>query len=488
MALKLTEGEIKKRLIRLRNLEQLHLAQLKRNERLLEDNRKLTERVASLEARDREKDTLIAELKLQLEELKRMIFGRRGKKQQWLEDEDDDTTEEPRPRVPRTPDSYHRTLPKDKNVTHTEHHGIDACPDCSTPLEKIETRTFYEEDIVLPDTATVPLKTVAKHEVERGWCRQCRAWRKAIPLPSAAVVLGKRVRLYICYLAILIRLSFSQVRTLLTTTYNFQVSEGEIASILGKEARTLRPEYEALKDRIRQQKGVHYDETVYKVVKEAQGNYAWVMTGTETNDAVFACGRSRGKGVAEELRSIADHVGITDGYGAYKNMFTRHALCWAHPHRKLRDLAGSEALSLESRAHCKDVFRSFAALYAEVEHARQRSFDALEREEAAIRLGVTFDAVTAVHPSDMPQLARIKTHLREEKRHYFTCILENGIPADNNKAERALRHLVIKRKTSFGSKTKRGAEAVSILTSVILSLWWRKPTHFFTELLALRGV
>ena len=212
------------------------------------------------------------------------------------------------------------------------------------------------------------------------------------------------------------------------------------------------------------------------------------MTGTETNDVVFDCGNSRGKVVAEALRGQADHVGITDGYGAYKNMFTRHALCWAHPHRKLRDLVGSEALPEEERTHCTDVFRDFATLYAKVESVRQRPFDQTEREEAAGRLGVEFDAVTAPHPSDPPQLARIKTHLRGEKQHYFTCVLEEGIPADNNKAERALRHLVIKRKTSFGSKTQRGAEAVSILTSVILSLWWRKPKSFFAELLALRGV
>lgn len=486
MARELTKKEIYERMQEWRNIKKLHAAARDRVEAQQKTIKLLKDKVQVLEVRDREKDTIIAELKLQIEELRRMVFGRKQKKQQ--PDEGDDTQEEPQPKTPRTPDSYHRPVPKEEEVTHTERHVLDACPDCGNPLEKLETRTFYEEDIVLPDTSPMPLRTVRKHEVERGWCRVCGAWRAALPLPPARVVLGRKVKIYICYLAILIRLSFSQVRTLLTTTYGFEVSEGEIASILQKEARTLRPEYEALKDRIRAQKGVHYDETGYRVVKEAQGNYAWVMTGTETNDAVFDCGRSRGKGVAEALRGRADHVGITDGYGAYKNLFTRHALCWAHPHRKLRDLAGSDALPEEERTHCKDVFRDFATLYAKVEDVRQRSFDRAERAMAAERLGAEFDTLTTEHPSDPPQLRRIKTHLRGEKRHYFTCVREDGIPADNNKAERALRHLVIKRKTSFGSKTERGAEAVSILTSVILSLWWRKPRHFFTELLALRGV
>ena len=60
-----------------------------------------------------------------------------------------------------------------------------------------------------------------------------------------------------------------------------------------------------------------------------------------------------------------------------------------------------------------------------------------------------------------------------------------GIPIDNNKAERALRHLVIKRKISFGSKTQRGAETTSILASVILSLKWNNPENWFKTYLAL---
>jgi hypothetical protein len=55
-----------------------------------------------------------------------------------------------------------------------------------------------------------------------------------------------------------------------------------------------------------------------------------------------------------------------------------------------------------------------------------------------------------------------------------------GIPMDNNKAERGLRPLVIKRKISFGSKTGKGAENLGILFSVLMSLWWKQPPNFFS--------
>jgi hypothetical protein len=65
-------------------------------------------------------------------------------------------------------------------------------------------------------------------------------------------------------------------------------------------------------------------------------------------------------------------------------------------------------------------------------------------------------------------------------------LLYKGIPADNNKAERALRHMVIKRRTSFGSKTQKGAEVSSILSSVILSLYWMKSDAFWESYMAVR--
>jgi hypothetical protein len=51
----------------------------------------------------------------------------------------------------------------------------------------------------------------------------------------------------------------------------------------------------------------------------------------------------------------------------------------------------------------------------------------------------------------------------------FICLEEKGIPMDNNKAKRALRLLVLKRKSSYGSKIQTGADKMSILYSVLLS-------------------
>lgn len=469
-----------------RNIKKLHAAQLERNQALLKENRELKERIGILESEDKRKDATIQTLMLRVEELERMIFGKKPRKT-LKEDGDLDDNQMPRKPAVRDQSSYQRSIPDAQDVSDEKYHTRDTCPDCKTPLKRIQRRVFYEEDIVLP-TEKEKLKTVVKHTIEKGWCPSCRRWTVAYPLPLTRVALGKNVKLYLCYLSILIRLSFEQIKTLLKTTYDFDLSDGEIASILEKESRVLRPEYEALKDRIRQQKGVHYDETGWNVQEGTQGNHAWVVTGTQTNEAVFECGRSRGKGIAKALKGSAEHIGITDDYGAYRNLFIHHQLCFAHPQRKFRELAESDTLDAGTQTLCKKTSHEFSLLYADVRAVLSRPFDMSERAIIHDEFTRRFDEIASYNQADPRKLATLKETLRKNRTSYFTCLLHEGIPPDNNKAERALRHLVLKRKTSFGSKTERGAETTSILASVLLSLFWTKPASFFQEYMRLRGV
>jgi hypothetical protein len=78
-------------------------------------------------------------------------------------------------------------------------------------------------------------------------------------------------------------------------------------------------------------------------------------------------------------------------------------------------------------------------------------------------------------------LRKIKIRLKAQKDYYFICLEEKGIPMDNNKAKQALRHLVLKRKNSYGSKTQAGANKMGILYSVLLSSGWRSKKAFFQE-------
>ena len=490
MAHSLSEQEIAHRLIRLRNYERLYPILKHNYEQAKQENRALKERVCILEARDKEKDIIIETLKLQIEELQRIIFGKKKKRDHDTGDTGDDGRSLPHTPAPRNSSSYHRRIPEDREVTREETHTLDECSQCHAPFTKKKTATFYEEDVILPDEHT-KFKDVTKHIVEQGYCHVCKKWRIMLPMPPTVVTIGEKTRSFIAYASIILRLSYEQIQHILSDLYAFPISQGEIRNILEHEAIKLNPAYERLKEAIRQQQGAHYDETSWPVQREEQGGYAWVMTGTESSDAVFLIGRSRGKGNAEELMgedTAHSHIGISDDYGAYRNLFQTHQLCWAHPLRKLRDMTQSDCLSETSRKRCAVTYQQFAHLYEEVREIIACPFNQEERERVRQNLLNCLAHIAQPDPADPRKLATLKASLHKNSTSYFTCLLHQNIPADNNKAERALRHLVLKRKISFGSRTQAAANTMSILASVLLSLWWRRPQHFFAEYAALRGV
>lgn len=81
------------------------------------------------------------------------------------------------------------------------------------------------------------------------------------------------------------------------------------------------------------------------------------------------------------------------------------------------------------------------------------------------------------------KLIKIKETLKKNIPLYLTCLQDEKIPLTNNQAERALRHLVLKRKISFGSLTKRTADNLAVLLSVLMSMKQRFQSNFFLEYL-----
>ncbi len=94
-------------------------------------------------------------------------------------------------------------------------------------------------------------------------------------------------------------------------------------------------------------------------------------------------------------------------------------------------------------------------------------------------------SLSVVKPNDPKKLTHLKQTLRKNipLYLYLTCLSDSRIPLTNNLAERSLRRLVLKRKISFGSLTKRTAENFAILVSVLLSLKQKFQSNLFGEYL-----
>lgn len=455
--MKLSPSVIKSRMIELTNLRKLHAGARVRVVILEKENKLLKERVAVLEATVQSQADIINDLRLQLEELRTIVFGKKRKDQEKY-DIDDDSPEK-KVVSSRTPESYKREIPKE--VTETKDHPIDACNHCGGDISEKESVTYFVEDIPLPQK-----KIVIKHSVEKGYCEICDCWMTKEPLPPATVTFGPNVKRYVTYLSVVCRQSYGQIQAILDHTYNFEISQGEIAKILDKEGEHLRPEYERLKATIRGEPSIHLDETGWNLVMgDGYKRYAWTMTGGASTESVFVLGKTRGKGNATDLIGDSKAVVVSDDYGAYRNMKNPHQLCCAHPNRKLRDLAISVEITGNIHDHCVSTYKTFNKIYMDIEDARieadpKQSYDSLLER---------LKSFTVSNPLDPAKLTRIKEQVRARVENYLTCLLHPGVASDNNAAERSLRHLVLKRKISFGSFREKTAETLAILLSVLMS-------------------
>lgn len=459
----LTETQIQKQInTRLKN----------ENARLREENK----RIPLLEA-ELEKAFLL------IEELQRIVFGRGKKKKDDDKDDDNSSNGGTRKKAERNAASYRRETPKEEDITSEEHHCFGNCPHCQTELSKLKRLEFFTEDILLPEEWFKVLKKVTRKLITTGFCTNCQKRVSSVEIPKQKTSLGENIRQLITFQFTVQQLSYSQIIDFAAGVLYLKLSQGEIANVLENQAVKLESEYLVIQKNLLASKANHFDETGWPTPHGNQGNYAWVVADAQSEQVLYSLGQSRGKGNVEKiLGEKYTGIGITDDYNGYKNVFEsgKHALCWAHPHRKIRDLENSETLSENKKQHCQKAFADFSTLYEKVREVNVRPYQKEEREQETKKLGKFFDTFIRPHPDDPDKLKQIKKRLCEQKACYFVCLLEPNVPTDNNKAERALRHLVIKRKKSFGSKTQKGADALSIIYSVVMSLWRKSKQDFFS--------
>lgn len=473
----LTTEEIKQQIARGRNYERLYFELKDKFEEVTTQLHQESQELRQLLNQALEQNRTQA---ARIEQLETMVFGRKSKlpKQSKL-----------RLAVKRDTATYHRPIPPAAAITATEPFTTNVCNRCGHSLTHKTTVVRYEEDIVLAALdPRLDSKKVTKQVIERGWCSQCGQYSSAKDVRGQTVRLGPVVRSYIVYLICCVDLSYAQVQDLLWQQHGLSLASSEIAIILDERRSTYLPFYERLKTSVRAGPS-HLDETRYPIQSESGGGYAHVMAGADgtasEHDVVLSLADSRGKGNSQQLVG-PDYqaVGITDRYGSYKYLFFegKHQICWAHLARNAKDIATLQCFDEPTRQRCQQFYQNLSSLYATVRTIRKQPFDKARRIAQAIRLLPEILAMCQPAAREPKQLRDLKAGIVEYQDCLFVCLTEPNVPPDNNKAERALRKLVIKRKKSLGVKTTKGARTMEVLHSVVQSLANRDSANLFTNI------
>ena len=422
---------------------------------------------------------------IQIAELQTMVFGKR--RQPPTSGSSSDKPSAPRP--PRTKDSYRRPLPTARDITATTNCPVSSCA-CGGELADITTHDRFVEDIPLPDlTSGYRPKLVTRWVIQRGICGRCGKPTSGRDLGGAVTSLGPNIRLLVSHLVSAGGMSYGQVATLCQTLYGLTLSDGEIAGMLQAQHRTWLPAYEQLKSDIQSSRVVNADETPWPIQGEEGRGYAWVLSDAASPKACYVCAISRGAVHAQKLLSPTfTGVRISDDYAPYRaeSLPGSQQLCWAHLYRAIRDLRYNDNLPDKQSPYVVSWYEAFCVIYQDLRQYLSEPYDRTVRQTQAQELWERVQRLAATGPphgsAEPKKLTNLKAQLtRAGIDRLFICLPEDT-PCDNNRAERDLRQLVLKRKRSFGSKTPRGAQALSTVLSLCTTTWRVNQANYFQAL------
>lgn len=257
-------------------------------------------------------------------------------------------------------------------------------------------------------------------------------------------------------------------------------------------ARVLRPTYEALGAWLLQQPVVHADETGWPVraPDEKKPRWtAWCLCNQKVSWFHIASSKSEKEG----RRLLGKYKGtvVADGYQVYKKL-TRGpdkadyelAHCWAHVLRKFREAESTDA-------RCGAVLTLIGQLYAEERvvaleaNGKTNRHLELRRERLAPKLQEIRSWAMAQGGLRRSKFGQAVAYLLSHWQGLVRCLENPLVLLDNNRAERALRGLVVGRKNHYGSRSQRGADVSALFYSLIgtAKLNGRDPGEYLREAL-----
>jgi transposase len=338
-------------------------------------------------------------------------------------------------------------------------HKPTRCRRCATALAGDDPNPIVEQVLDLP----VKLRHVVHHRRHTLTCPCCRTLTTAAPVPEAANGFGPKLTAVTAYLTGVGRLGKRTVRTFYADVCDIPVSLGSVSNLEATVSRALEPIHAEAHERTKAL-DANVDETSWP--EGTSKAWLWVaVTGLLT---VFLIRPNRNRAAFDDLVGPTPGVLTTDRFPVYTHLGRRRQVCWAHLRRDFQAMidrtnAGS-TIGEELLAHADILFAHWPKVRDGTRTRRwfRRTYAGWLRRE--VRLLLDRGRACAC-----PKTAAVCRELLAVEASLWTFARVDGVEPTNNAAERAVRHAVCWRKTSFGTDSERGSRFVERMLTVVAS-------------------
>ena len=276
-------------------------------------------------------------------------------------------------------------------------------------------------------------------------------------------LIGPRLAGAIVFLTLRMRLSRARIREFFIELFGLQLSTGVLDETIREAGRAAAPLEEAMVLEIEEAALLHADETPWK--EAGQLLWMWVFVARFTT--LFFIGYRSMEILSNVVTGKFKGNLMSDGYLAYRHLGSR-LRCWAHLSRKCQGLTGSTDARISGAG--KGMHDVLCTLMEAIYAARAAVPD-LGNGVLASRYAPDIARLRALcerHQGDSHD--KLRSLAREFLLDWDVIlrqVAEPHLPLTNNLAEQALRHWVIARRISMGTRSEAGTRAFALLASVI---------------------
>lgn len=360
-----------------------------------------------------------------------------------------------------------------------EDHRPRQCRRCGGPLSGDDPSPYRHQVVELP-----PIQPyVEEHRLHELTCAACgTATRAVLPEGVAATGYGPRVAATVGLLSSDYRMSERMVEGFMEDVLGVLISVGTVNGLRQEVSEAVAAPVAEAHVYVQQQEVVQADETGFKQGNSDGGNpegrKGWLWVAVTQLVVVFMVHLSRGQDAARALLGAA-FAGrlVSDRWIGY-NWVRRlgRQLCWAHLKREFEKIAERGG---ESQRIGEALLEQEALLFAYWHRVRDGTLkwstfqsyagEIRRRIKALLAEGADY-CLAKGEQSARARTARTCRDLLKMEPALWLFVRIQGIEPTNNAAERALRHAVLWRRTSFGAQSAAGSEFVARLLTVIMTL------------------
>lgn len=469
------------------------IAMHKIDRRAIEQYRQLVRELQSLKAELEEKVLLINDQRIWL---RSELFGKSSEKSpkshSTVSDDESPASKAKSPRVQCLSERYPNLPRIIKNV------GFETIPDCGACGHKLCDSGMTEDSEFL--TVIPKQYFIVEQKRHKYRCQKCHGDLQTAPCPKRITAGGSYSD------AMVLDVAISKYCDLIPIGRYARMAERSGVANLPPQslieathhlAEFLKPTYELLRKEIRAEKVLHADETPHRMLEGDEKSHWYLWGFSSKRTSYFEAHDTRSGDVASNfLKDSSCQFLMSDVFSGYGRAVRESNLerdqkglpkiqgiyCNAHARRRFK----------EAKERFPDDAQFFIDEYQKIYQLEATLVDKPPEQILDVRnkMGPHFDAMRSramdlvpIYP-EKSAIGKALAYLLKNFKE-FTAFTGNAeLPIDNNPQERLLRNPVIGRKTWYGTHSKRGAETMTVLFSIVESCKLNRvnPREFLKQL------